>query len=725
MATPRGGHDTEERSERRDSSLEVREAPPTSRRQLPTAARASGTSGAETVRSDLDVVVQHKGAPERTPRYNDRGLHRSLELPDDVSSCLTTRSGARAAQSSFMANLSSLLSAFETARAPEAPHEADKVAAHLEDLPPHLRSHGGREKGCCEDDEAASLPASRPDMATDGCASIAQCSTAVPTHAQAASGDRSGQHLTSRGPASTALEKARSSRSESGAVTARTSAALAKARSSRSESGAVTARTQLKPEVSDTAMATPRGGHDTEERSERRDSSLEVREAPPTSRRQLPTAARAAGRSAHPSDAAWRPEGPHPFHLRAEDGLEEEETCRSSASPSRLNFATPPATPPVGSGSTSGTAQIYVRTSDESALAGVCSSSPPRTKERGRAWSHERGLNATAASAQLYLNLDTREILTVAELDAAVLRALLRNPPVPLRLVPYHLEHHAEHHRAAAKTQLARMSPPPPPPQSPPKSIARPASSAMPSITFSGLLREKQRGWALSASAANRATHAGDALQMYVIPSPGPGPGPSPSPSPTYYTRVAPTNPIPNPNPTLRYSLGAREGGGEGGRLSATATLLSPGRLLPGQGDMDALMPPVPLPRVIAALGLQQRDACNIWCGGSRLWGHSTPDSDYDLYVVHRSADPSLRAAIKQLQSPLRIDATLLHADEWAERLRLHSPYWLVHARMHEIDVHPYSILAGARTHEIDAPLPYTGLAASIDDRTPAVGAYC
>ena len=97
-----------------------------------------------------------------------------------------------------------------------------------------------------------------------------------------------------------------------------------------------------------------------------------------------------------------------------------------------------------------------------------------------------------------------------------------------------------------------------------------------------------------------------------------------------------------------------------------------------GLGDLAALAPPAPLPRIITALGLREKDVCNMWCGGSRLWGCATADSDYDLYVVHRAKEKALRVATKRLTKPARIDATILHADEWAERLRLHNPHWLL-----------------------------------------------
>ena len=96
----------------------------------------------------------------------------------------------------------------------------------------------------------------------------------------------------------------------------------------------------------------------------------------------------------------------------------------------------------------------------------------------------------------------------------------------------------------------------------------------------------------------------------------------------------------------------------------------------PGLTDLAALAPPLPLPRLIHALGLAEKDVCNIWCGGSRLWGCAHDGSDFDLYVVHRSKDPSLRIATCRLRKPALVDATLLHADEWAERLRLHNPVW-------------------------------------------------
>ena len=91
---------------------------------------------------------------------------------------------------------------------------------------------------------------------------------------------------------------------------------------------------------------------------------------------------------------------------------------------------------------------------------------------------------------------------------------------------------------------------------------------------------------------------------------------------------------------------------------------------------LDALAPPMPIPKILAALGLAERDVCNIWVGGSRLWGCSTSSSDYDLYVVHRAKDSSMRVATRTIKTPVAIDASILHADEWAERLALHNPVW-------------------------------------------------
>ena len=98
----------------------------------------------------------------------------------------------------------------------------------------------------------------------------------------------------------------------------------------------------------------------------------------------------------------------------------------------------------------------------------------------------------------------------------------------------------------------------------------------------------------------------------------------------------------------------------------------------PGLGDLEALAPPLPLPRIISLLGLKEKQVCNIWCGGSRLWGCNKPTSDYDLYVVHRAKEKALRVATCRIKAPVHIDATLLHADEWADRLKLHNPLWLL-----------------------------------------------
>jgi hypothetical protein len=119
----------------------------------------------------------------------------------------------------------------------------------------------------------------------------------------------------------------------------------------------------------------------------------------------------------------------------------------------------------------------------------------------------------------------------------------------------------------------------------------------------------------------------------------------------------------------------------------ATASSVSPRSLTwrPALGDLDALAPPMALPKLVAALGLRERDVCNIWCGGSRLWGCSRgADAEYTLWVVHRSrslkkakqgADGTARV---QLKRPALIDATLLHVEAWAEELRRHRPSWLL-----------------------------------------------
>ena len=90
------------------------------------------------------------------------------------------------------------------------------------------------------------------------------------------------------------------------------------------------------------------------------------------------------------------------------------------------------------------------------------------------------------------------------------------------------------------------------------------------------------------------------------------------------------------------------------------------------------LAPPAPMPALLAALGLRDIDVLNVWCGGSRLWGCASDASDYDVYVVHRSKEAEQRVATVRLEKPVRMDATLLHADEWAQRLRQHNPTWLL-----------------------------------------------
>lgn len=93
----------------------------------------------------------------------------------------------------------------------------------------------------------------------------------------------------------------------------------------------------------------------------------------------------------------------------------------------------------------------------------------------------------------------------------------------------------------------------------------------------------------------------------------------------------------------------------------------------------DPLTPPSKLAELFAALGLpDERTVLNCYCGGSRLWGTSSASSDYDIYIVHTSKEPSLRVKTVTVQRPLKCDATLLYVDEWKERLDTHKPDLLV-----------------------------------------------
>ena len=94
--------------------------------------------------------------------------------------------------------------------------------------------------------------------------------------------------------------------------------------------------------------------------------------------------------------------------------------------------------------------------------------------------------------------------------------------------------------------------------------------------------------------------------------------------------------------------------------------------------DLEPLTPPASLPTIVRALDLRDADVCNIWCGGARLWGCHTTESDYELYVVHRSADASLRNRTLELAAPAAIRATLVHVDEWERSLKMHNPMWLL-----------------------------------------------
>ena len=51
--------------------------------------------------------------------------------------------------------------------------------------------------------------------------------------------------------------------------------------------------------------------------------------------------------------------------------------------------------------------------------------------------------------------------------------------------------------------------------------------------------------------------------------------------------------------------------------------------------------------------------------------------SDYDLSSCTGHTTTRLRTHTVSLSEPARIDATLLHFEEWANRLKMHNPTWL------------------------------------------------
>jgi hypothetical protein len=89
----------------------------------------------------------------------------------------------------------------------------------------------------------------------------------------------------------------------------------------------------------------------------------------------------------------------------------------------------------------------------------------------------------------------------------------------------------------------------------------------------------------------------------------------------------------------------------------------------------DALVLPCTIASLATALGLSPAQILNIYVGGSRLWQTSSPQSDYDIYVIHAQKDAALR--LKTLSVTIagaKFDATIMHRDEWADRLRRHKP---------------------------------------------------
>ena len=89
----------------------------------------------------------------------------------------------------------------------------------------------------------------------------------------------------------------------------------------------------------------------------------------------------------------------------------------------------------------------------------------------------------------------------------------------------------------------------------------------------------------------------------------------------------------------------------------------------------DALELPCTIATLATALGLSPTHVLNVYVGGSRLWQTSSPSSDYDIYVIHAQKDAALR--LKTLSVTIagaKFDATIMHRDEWADRLRRHKP---------------------------------------------------
>ena len=596
MVTPRGHGDADERSDR----AAERDAPPTSRRRLPSArdavanstnveggstqatlADSSAAAARESSKAPQELAAHElfppdaraaargrEAPPERTPRNVDRGLHRSTELPRDLAACLTSRSGERAAQKTFMSNLQTTLSQLKTPRELGTPTAVGEITS----------AHGGSASPV----PMLQVPALRagvPMLQIPG-------SSSVP------------------GPAD-------------GSLTGRRTAieALQSARSARSEGGSRTARTLLKPSTEGAAMVTPRGHGDADERSDR----AAERDAPPTSRRRLPSA-----RTALDSELAVATPAA-------------EAVAESKATASQREGETPARSlPPVD-------------------VLGTDSSQPPTAAP------------VAAAAPDWFLNQDTGEIVSSEQVEATIVHALTHQPTTPLRLVP---------HVPPPAPAPSPCRPPPlqlPTGDGPSFPSSRPPSRPEPQPLSARSVYDQ------FLAATGLAPLAGTAQATAGRTGPAEPEGRRDAATIRAAASICAAACSAAANAEQPAAALISPCLPEGARPSAVSAMTSPGRPLPaGLGNLDALAPPMPLPKLIAALGLSHRDVCNMWCGGSRLWGHSTAASDYDLYIVHRSRDPALRVATKRLERPVPIDATLLHADEWAERLRRHSPYWLL-----------------------------------------------
>ena len=89
----------------------------------------------------------------------------------------------------------------------------------------------------------------------------------------------------------------------------------------------------------------------------------------------------------------------------------------------------------------------------------------------------------------------------------------------------------------------------------------------------------------------------------------------------------------------------------------------------------DALELPCTVATLASALGLSPTQLLNVYVGGSRLWQTSSSSSDYDIYVIHAQKDAALRLKTLSVNiAGAKFDATVMHRDEWADRLRRHKP---------------------------------------------------